>query len=245
MKKSCALLFVTVLAGCSSFRTTAVDRLDDHSIVVNPEKPIRGIPVSLRVPSHLELSIIETTYWRKINLEKDANKPGKPVLQQIRMAKPQRRVIHEVKETEKIFVVDPVRPGAGTTAFGFTFTSNNSGSEDAGKGYLDKVTYKIDDQTITQSATLLSQAIGFINAFPTGSTPTPTSADLVGTDRTIAFKRFDINSPTFEQDVEAFLDCNLNCAPKNCIRPRALLGPEGANACGVDECQTEECPKKS
>ena len=67
MKK--VLLFAVLLTatGCSSFRTSAVDRVENDMLVVNPDCPMKGVPVSLRVPSHLELCVVETTYWEKVD----------------------------------------------------------------------------------------------------------------------------------------------------------------------------------
>lgn len=202
-----ALLLAT---GCSSFTTSSIDRLDNHTIVVNPDSPIKGVPVSIRVPTHLELSVIETTYWER----KDSpGKGGKPALEKIDSCRLTRSVEHNVKETEKIFVVDPKKPGAGLLNYGFTFQSNTN-DKDAGKGYLKKVVYKADDKTITTSATLLNNTINLLSALPTGANdPQVNSDSLIATDRAVAFARFDINSPTFESDVAGFLELHLNCEP--------------------------------
>ena len=216
MKKLAIGAALLLFAGCSSFRTTAVDRMENDMLVVNPETPLKGIPVSLRVPSHLELSVIETTYWEKKVITGD-----RPTLQRLSSCRPTRTVLHHVCETEKIFLVDPVRPGAGTESYGFTFRSNTAAGatkdEDAqGKGYLQNVEYKIDDQTITESSKLLANSLNLISALQTSvNNVTKNSADLIATDSAIAFGRFDINSPTFECDVAAFLDSHLNCTEES------------------------------
>lgn len=206
--KKLGVAIVLGMVGCSSFKTTAVDRLDNDMVVVNPNKPLKGVPVSLRVPSHLELCVVETTYWEKQDV------PGeKPTLEPLKTCRATRSVLHEVKYTEKVFLVDPMRPGAGTEKYGFTFQSNDATTgEDAGKGYLKKVEYKIDDQTITESANLLANSLGLINALQTSANQaSPNKSDLVATDRTVAFGRFDINSPSYEEDVANFLDVHVNC----------------------------------
>ena len=212
------------LAGCSSFRTIAVDRLDNDMVIVNPNHPMKGVPVSLRVPSHLELCVIETTYWEKQDIP-----GGKPTLGPLHTCRATRSITHDVKYTEKVFLVDPMRPAAGTQKHGFTFQSNDSrNTKDAGKGYLQKVEYKIDDQTITESANLLANSLGLINALQTSANQAqPNKSGLVSTDRTVAFARFDINSPSYEQDVADFLDNNVNCArtttcPTICTSPHCL-----------------------
>lgn len=207
------LLASATLVGCSSFRTTAINRCDNDRLVVNPNHPMKGIPVSLRVPSHLELSVVETTYWEKKDV---AGK--KPTLVPLHTCRPTRSVSHQVCFTEKIFLVDPVRPGAGTQSYGFTFKKSTATHPDhAGKGYLEKVDYKIDDQTIKESANLLSNSLGLINALQTSASPAvPNTSNLIATDRTVAYGRFDINSATFESEVAEFLDCHINCVSSEC-----------------------------
>ncbi|MCA9136777.1 MAG: hypothetical protein KDB00_08460, partial [Planctomycetales bacterium] len=213
------ILGLAVTCGCNTFRTTAVDRCENDTLVVNPEHPMKGIPVSLRVPTHLELSVVETTYWEKQDVP-----GGKPTLVPLHTCRPTRTVTHNVCYTEKIFLVDPVRPGAGIQNYGFTFTSNKDGNkQDAGKGYLDKVSYKIDDQTIKESANLLANSLSLISAFQVSAVNDPNlnTGDLIATDRTIAYTRLDINSPCFENGVENFLDTNVNQACNACtICPR-------------------------
>ena len=195
---------------------TAVDRCEHDGLVVNPECPMKGIPVSLRVPTHMELSVIETTYWEK------KIKPGqKPELVRLSTCRPTRSVTHKICETEKVFLVDPVRPGAGIANYGFTFQSNNEDAtkakNSAGKGYLSNVQYKIDDQTIKESAKLFANSLGLINALQVSANQgNPNSSDLITTERAVAYARFDINSPSYEMDVAAFLDCNVNLASNQC-----------------------------
>lgn len=104
MRRVLVLSFMA-LAGCCSIRTTAIDRKENDCLVVNPECPMHGIPVSLRIPTHLELKVIETTYWEKQEI------PGeKPTLIPLSTCRATRTVEHAVCYTEKIFLVDPVRP---------------------------------------------------------------------------------------------------------------------------------------
>ena len=45
------ILGMIVLCGCNTFRTTAIDRCENDRLVVNPDKPMQGVPVALRVPA--------------------------------------------------------------------------------------------------------------------------------------------------------------------------------------------------
>ena len=217
------ILGLILITGCSSFRTTAIDRCPNDTLVVNPNRPMKGIPVSLRVPTHLEISVIETTYWEKQNVL-----GNRPTLTPLRSCRPTRTVTHRVCTTEKIFLVDPARPVAGTQSYGFSFTSNNQANQDdSGKGYLDEVSYKIDDQTIQESAKLLSNSLNFLNAFQVSAVNQhhPNTGSLLSTDRTVAHSRLDINSPSFEHDVEEFLDIHVNqVADPNRVCPQVCDG---------------------
>ena len=98
MQKFFAVAAIIAVSGCSSFRTTAVDRCEHDSLVVNPDCPMKGIPVSLRVPTHMELSVVETTYWEKQDI------PGKrPTLVPLITCRPTRTVLHDICYTEKVF----------------------------------------------------------------------------------------------------------------------------------------------
>jgi len=223
------ILILFTVPGCSSFRTTAVDRSENDCLVANPTCPLKGIPVALRVPTHLELRVIESAYWEK------RNQPGaKPTLVPLSTCHPTRTVTHRICETEKIFLVDPVRPGAGTMNYGFTFQSNSgteAGKGAAGKGYLQNVQYRIDDQTIQQSADLFSNSIGLITALQTAAANRANlnTANLITTERAVAYARFDINSASFEHDVSTFLDCHVNLAHE-------------ANSICPQVCSAKQCP---
>lgn len=219
------LLIAACCSGCSSIRTTIVDRTENDCLVVNPNCPLKGIPVSLRVPTHLELRVIEVTHWQKKIV------PGEsPTLAPLSSCRPTRLVEHNVCETEKIFLVDPVKPLAGSNKFGFTFKSNaDDGEAAAGKGYLDEVNYTIDDESIKKSGELAANTIGLLNALQvSASQAQATTSQLVTTERAVAFARFDLDSPSFEGDVASFLDTHINCATQS--------------SCPI-VCPVERCPQ--
>lgn len=201
----CVLLIANI--GCNSISTTALDRLENDTLVVNPDCPMKGIPVTLSVPTHLELKVIETTYW-----EKQVTTGQRATLKPLSTCRKTRTVGHEVCFTEKVFLVDPRRPVAGTQKFGFTFRSkDDSDGPDAGKGKLSGVNYEVNDTTIEESASLISNALGLVSAFRTSAnTARPNTGTLISTDRIVAYGRFDINACDFEQAVSQFLDVNVN-----------------------------------
>ncbi len=60
MKRATLCLLIGLSAGCTSFRTTALYRCDNDSVV--PEctnQKLKGLPVKLKVPSHVRVTIYE------------------------------------------------------------------------------------------------------------------------------------------------------------------------------------------
>jgi len=175
------------------------------------------VPVTLKVPTHLKLTIEEKTFWRVDGSE----------LIPVTSCRATRDVIPKVQYTEKIFLVDPVKPGAGSSEYGFTF---KGGIDHSGKGQLEGLNYKITDTTITQSAQLLKDSLSFVRAFPKtakgstvgfgGGNENVNSLDVIQTTRVIAWSQFDINSENFEDEVMGFLDVYLNdkpCGPDSTV----------------------------
>ena len=202
-----AALLLALSTGCGSIKTTAYDRLEDDTLIANPDQHLKGVPVTLKVPTHLKLTIEEKTFWRVEGSE----------LIPVSTCRATRDVTPEVQYTEKIFLVDPVKPGAGSSEYGFTF---KDGTDFSGKGQLEGLNYKITDTTITESAELLKKSLSFVNAFPIspkgntvgfgGGNENVNSLDVVQTSRVIAWRQFDINSEYFEEDVMGFLNTHLN-----------------------------------
>ncbi|QDV19324.1 hypothetical protein Pan153_39890 [Gimesia panareensis] len=221
------LLQIVMCNGCSSIKTTAYDRLEDDTLVANPDQHLKGVPVSLRVPTHLELTVEEKTFWRAEGTE----------LIPVTSCRSTRTVSHKVQCTEKIFLVDPVRPGGGPTgandisnSYGFSFKNDDITADDiskdirerdyqySGKGQLTGIHYHIQDETILRSAELLAASLKFIENFPTKGklsgygegNKNIQGLNLIQTTRVIAWSRFDLNSEHFEDDVMDFLNTYVN-----------------------------------
>lgn len=206
------LVLITTMIGCSSIRTTPIDRLDDDTMVVNPETPLKGVPVALRVPTHLEIQVVEKSYWLKSGIELNSVQRIRQDRKMGTVSGPSIRECRaDIKYTERVFVVDPLRPGSGDQEYGFGFTSSGEPGTDPGKGYLKSLNYKSVDTTIKDSATLLAKSLDLIKGLQTDTgdeNPTPTGT--IVTERVVAFRRFDLNSPNFEAEVSHFLDMHLN-----------------------------------
>lgn len=196
------LMVLGLITGCSSIRTTSVDRTEHDQYIENCEEPLKGMPVMLRVPTHLEVSILETRYWQ---IDEEAD------LQPLESKRAVLDIKHDLKYTEKMFVVDPLRPLSGDQEYGFSFTGGTDGNAaEAGKGYLSGLSYKATDTSIVDSAALIGAALKRFGTTQANDGEGAAPSNVVETQRVIAFRRFDVNSPTFENDVYAFLECYLN-----------------------------------
>jgi hypothetical protein len=207
---------LVTLWGCSSFSSTMLNRQDDGTFVANPNgrprpkdraRPYKGIPVTLRVPTHLDVYIDETYY-----LQPSASGDG--TFEEL----PFGRLLNvrtEVIKTKKVFIVDFKRPLSGTLDMDAKFSADQ---------FFNSIANKVEDTTITDTAALVSTIIK-------GATGQSTGADLSSSkltnelrrSRVVAYHRFDMNCPDFEQQLEAFVNRHLNecdnCSSGPCYDP--------------------------
>ena len=205
------VVWLLLAAGCTSIRTSLLDRNPCGGWTTGDEVCLKGVPVLLRVPTHLEVRVYERDYWYV---------GDNYYLQRVRNAIPVRWVASQVQQSEQLFLIDPKRPAAGTGVYGFTFTSSSRPAEDAGHGYLQGVTYKADDQTLARSASLLASMASMLAApAPAGlaissmTKGVQTLVPVTSTDRVVAWRRFALNDLCVDEQVSAFLDLHVNQAP--------------------------------
>lgn len=214
-----------------------LNRLDDNSFVGNSNgqassqssaRPFKGIPITLKVPSHLDVYIEEVYYMQD---DGDDQRTLTDALSDTRIM----NVRTELIKSKKVFTVDYKRPGAGTLNLSTKFSDEQ---------YFQSISRALQDTTIVDSANLLNTALGGTSdpATATGTLPalvaptTPTSGTQsapptlipsgptavqaamleshIRDTRVVAYQRFDINDPDFELQVDAFVSLHLN----NCDR---------------------------
>lgn len=206
------VLLVVAIAGCGSIRTSMWTRAEDESLHPDQAQNLKGIPVMLKVPSHIEVKITETLYA--------AHVPNENRLEVVRLKRPDLSVAADLKYTEKMFLVDPVQVCAGEGEYGFgfgpladgdpTIYSDGKGSP-AGHGYLHSANYKADDQTIAQAGELVKNILSFPGVRGTGAGDSrPANLNLVTVERVVAFRRFDLAACDCQQQVFHFLETNIN-----------------------------------
>lgn len=207
------LLNVTLL-GCQSTSSTLLSRSEGGQLFGNSNgkqafghgaKPFKGIPVTVRIPTHVDITIVETLYFNQ-----DSMSP-------ICMTRRTMNAIPEYKYSDKIISVDPKRPVAGKLDYNLGFQNENSEPRD--RQFFSKIDYSVEDKTISTIDEILKSVIP--NLVPKQSKAVTTSSGgtsndrisenkLAEIDRVVAWRRFDINSPDFEHQLTAFIEHHLN-----------------------------------
>ena len=229
---------LAALTGCTSFRSTLMHRSGDGSLHRDGcLRPLRGIPVKLKVPSHLAVSIVETYQivpgvspgGKSTEIEKadstDSNPT--PITGQTK-ARPQvltlgeegeprtLEVLTKVEYSDQVFLVDFPRPLAGVLDL---TNGKDDGITFDGEQYFAKIRGSIDDRTMQELGsdfgTGLFQPPGAFAAgassagAPTKSVPSP---EIQLATRVVAYQRFDLNEAGWEERVQAFVDEHLGIA---------------------------------
>ena len=156
MTRTASILLLACLAGltgCQSFSSTMLNRLDNNSFVGNSNgtanskcgaRPFKGIPIALKVPSHLDVYIDEIYYMT----EDDADRAAlSDALTGTRILNVRTQLI----KTRKIFTVDYKRPASGTLNLQTQFSDEQ---------YFKSIATALQDTTIVDSANLLNSALG-------------------------------------------------------------------------------------
>jgi hypothetical protein len=197
------------LGGCTSFTSTALKRFDDNSYsgqsngdheLHGSARPFKGIPITLKVPTHLDVYVDETYF---VKLEKD--RATEILNGRMRLLKIRTKVIR----SDKVFTVDFKRPASGYLDLDMSF--------DEDEQYFKKIVSKLQDDTISDTADLIATSINSIAALQASKNQLPPTIEeelaIAGIERdtrVVAFRRFDLNSASFEQDLECFVNEHLN-----------------------------------
>lgn len=221
--KNIQFLIVSILVatafsttGCTSFRSLIMHRQEDDSLSRQccPRKTC-GVPVKLKVPSHVEVAIVETYFIIPPRGNEDNKKPPK-----IQTLTPNGRnrilsVEKSLEYTDKVFTVDFPRPFAGTLSLGDQ-DSDKAGLEFDAEQYFKSIRGKVEDETIdTITKVLGSDAF----AATTGETTRALNVKVENGNyqrlkRVVAFQRFDISEQGWEDQMQAFIDQHLGqCNP--------------------------------
>jgi hypothetical protein len=192
-----------LMAGCTSIKSTFVER-----------KPygcgwdtrhLRGVPITVKVPTHLEVKVKETHYM--------SVRDGKETLILLPGGKrlATRSVEVNTRLKDEVFTVDFVKPAAGMAD---TKTSYHN-------QYFKKITGAVKDETIQDITNAFSGIVRKVGALPGGVKLTAgdlNKARIRAHEATIAVQLFEVHDPLLEEKIRGFVspyvtDCFPPCNP--------------------------------
>lgn len=224
---SMASLASLMLMGCTSATSTFMSRQDDDRLTGQSNglpmhhcssRPQKGIPITVRVPTHVDIEVYEKLFYDKNTFNPVASKTG-------------RHLEVRAKEvyTPKVFTIDPKRACAGTSDYLIEF--NLSKSKDPSKDnsqYPGKINNQVVDKTIediTTSIKTLAPTIKKAIGTAGGQKPGEPEPSIFGErERMVAWKRFDINDPAFEENLRSFVSHHVNNC-NSCCQDQTLQPP--------------------
>jgi len=208
-RKSLGILLVMAFSGCSAARTTFLCVDTNGNFVGSPNHSVQGVPAVVKVPTHMEVEITQTDYWKMVTAEDSRRQ-----LAHLPEATSRSVVTREVT-TNKLIMIDPKRPLSGEGQFAIQYGGN-------GEGAIQSVNYKAVDETLKNSAALAAAAL---RAFGTSTTRAHETGigsknnKLVKVERVIAVQRFPIDACQ-PSEVEAYVNQYINdCTPFDCHSP--------------------------
>lgn len=201
------VLLVYGMTGCTSFRTTSLYRLSNDSLTTQrTNKKLKGLPVKLKVPSHVSVVV----YEQQVILAESEN--GSQKYNLVSFSPPQFQIETQLEYTDKIFLVDFKRPAAGIL--------NLESAKMDDEQYFSQVQAEIEEKTIESISGVLETVKDPLaslrpkkpnTAKPTSSnTPEGESKEDVHFQKSVvAIQRFDISEPGWEEEMMTFVNAKL------------------------------------
>jgi hypothetical protein len=197
---------ILTLSGCSSIKSTIYD--PDNCCGDNKRR-LHGIPVTMDVPTHVKVTIVEKRYYR-LPADAEGRAPLLPTT-----IPPTRHLEYDVVAVKELFTVDFKRPAAGTMDLQVAYDEKTSGGQ-----YFSGITYNVEDLTIDKVSGLI-QAI--ISSTPTlaglGLPTAARDATLVEVPRVIAVEFFNARQPGLQARIQEFLERYVNACTEPCLGP--------------------------
>lgn len=216
MKRYCVFLLITISAcGCTSFCTTIVQRTPDNRFCPNfPKSKTKGLPVKLKVPTHIEATITEKFFVESTQeaAADVANPNGRIKCREVGLWLDGERIRHlevdtKVIYTEKVFTVDFRRPAGGLL--------NLSAIDFDSEQYFKQVKASYEEKTLAQ----ITSALGTLKPGLTGSASASNLNGISGLlmdTRTVAVARFDISETDWESQLQCFVDHHITSCYSGC-----------------------------
>ena len=122
------LTALAIIAGCNSISSTMLTRLETDDFVGNSNgnhkrhcqtRPYKGVPITLRVPTHVDVAIEEKVRFSLDTAEQQVYRlESDPTHRHL-------SVYPSLIYTDKVFTVDVKRPAAGTADYTMQFGSES------------------------------------------------------------------------------------------------------------------------
>ncbi len=186
-------------AGCASVESTMVTR-DETNQYWERHNCLNGIPITIKVPTHLKLYVFHKHYIEPENV--GANNRADNYVE-LDVGVVVRDFAQEFMYTEQVFFVDFKRPASGSSNLRVKMTDQQ---------YIDAIQHDITDTTISDVRGLVAAAQGTekVDAKTVSDETKPT--DVIPIRSLVAVGIFEIAAPDFEHKVRAFMDCHVNKA---------------------------------
>ena len=204
------LLSCACLTGCATYGSQLLDR--DSSDTSWEATRTGGIPITVKVPTHVDINIVQRSYYKDGQPFTVATANGQ--LCSLRTF----HVTHLVVETERVFTIDPKRPAAGTAHSTINFDGQ----------YPKDMKSDVTDETILRVGNLISSVnktfgIGSGRGASDAAPKSLEKLELFPVDRVVAIQRFHLDAADLELQVQQFLDEKLN----HCNHASSMAGMNG------------------
>ena len=162
---------------------------------------LNGIPITIRVPTHLKLYVFHKHYIQPVNLDPKTNEPD--TYTEVDVGVVVRDFAQEFMYTEKVFFVDFKRPAAGSSNLRVKMTDQQ---------YIDQIQHDITDRTISDVRGLVAVAQGTDKVEAKTVADENKQTDVFTIRSLVAVGIFEIAAPDFELKVRDFIECHVNKA---------------------------------
>jgi len=193
------LLISLFHAGCTSFKTMTLGRLDSDSLFVECfGHKQKGVPVKLKVPTHVVVSIYEQQVLIR----------GNDGVKLQSFSPPQFEVESTLAYTDKVFLVDFVRPAGGSLTLGESQKNGITFDDDQ---YFKTIQAEVQEKTMEQIGAALDNVKGVLSSSDAnfkGGVVTGEEGEksnLKFEKSVIACQRFDLARPHWEEEVNCFV----------------------------------------
>lgn len=220
---SLCLLFAV---GCTSVSSTVLNRTDGDAFYGSSNgdpgpnghaRPFKGIPMTVRVPTHVDITIKEKILLRVTDSDVVYLKAPKRHLS----------VDSNIIYTEKVFTVDPKRPGGGDLDYNIGFGAKNENFDNT--QYFKSIGSKVTDTTIKDITTAIANVTEAISTSSNTKQKDGIAGNVIVKHRTVAWRRFDVDAPDFELQIQCFVEQHMN----NCNSCDSYQSPQSESLIGA------------